>query len=89
MRMERVWSLESLFMDLELEAFIRFRVEVLKYSYKKVSDELANVYGERGFSERNVRRFCKKFVIKKTYHMDDDQLDRVVSSSILKVCRHI
>ena len=50
----------------DIEAFIRLRLETYKYSYKKIKEELNAMYpGYRGFSERSIRHFCKKFNIGK------------------------
>ena len=65
------------------------RVKEERKTHKQISDELNGLYpGTRGLSVRSVRRFCDRFDIHTTALLSDEDLDRVVSSSIAKVCHY-
>ena len=55
-------------------------------SHNQISVKLNGLYpGVRGLSIRSVRRFCEKHDIHATSLLTNEDLDRVVSSSIAKV----
>ena len=67
-------------------ALISKRVKEERKSHKQISVELKGLYpGVRGLSIRSVRRFCEKHDIHATSLLTNENLDRVVSSSIAKV----
>lgn len=66
-------------------SFVSRRVEERK-THKQISEELNRLYpGIRGLSARSVRRFCDHHDIHSASLLADEDLDRVVSSSIAKV----
>ena len=68
-------------------SLISKRVKEERRSHKQISEELKVLYpGVRGLSVRSVRRFCDGHDIHTTSRLSDEDLDRVVSSSIAKVC---
>ena len=70
-----------------IHALILKRVQEERKSYKQISEELKGLYpGVRGLSVRSVRRYCDRYNIHTTSLLSDDDLDRVVSSSVAKVC---
>ncbi len=80
------------------EAFIRRKVEEDHASHAQISEELIATYpGEKGFSERSVRRFCQDKNIHKTSRMSQPEVNRAVAQAVLKVstvgmyngCMHI
>ena len=63
------------------------RVNVERRGYKEISEELKAMYpGIRGLSVRSVRRYCCMYNIHATSMLSSSNLDRVVSSSVAKVC---
>ena len=72
------------------EDTVRDLVETHGYSYADISRECQLLRpGMRGFSERSIRRYCKEHRISKTSQLDDVALDRIVHSSVSKVCRNM
>ena len=60
-----------------IHSLISERVVEERKSHQQISEELKALYpGIRGLSARSVRRFCD----------EQEDLDRVVSSSVAKVC---
>ena len=56
-------------------------------THKQISDKLKHLYpGVRGLSARSVRRYCAIHDIHSSSRLSSYDLDRVVSSSIGKVC---
>lgn len=70
----------------ELEDFIREKVEKEKWTYRKLSLYLQQVYpSERGFSIRSLERFCSLKDIHRTQRLTGSELDNAVSEAIGKV----
>ena len=70
----------------EFEDFVREKVETEKFTHKKLSDTLQQAFpGERGFSERSVKRFCNEKSIRKTTNLDEQELDEVVAQAVTQV----
>ena len=70
----------------EHEYFVREKIELEGWSHKQVSVELQHLFpGKRGFSLRSVEFFCNERGIKKLTDLDDQQLDGVVSNTVLQV----
>ena len=70
-----------------VHSLISKRVTEERKSLKQISEELKGLYpGVRGLSARSIRRFCDENNIHTTSLLSDEDLDRVVSSSIAKVC---
>lgn len=66
-------------------SLISGKVEQRK-THQQISDELMQLYpGVRGLSARSVRRFCDRHNIHSTSLLSNEDLDRVVLSSIAKV----
>lgn len=69
-----------------IHALISKRVKEERRSHKQISVELKGLYpGVRGLSIRSVRRFCEKHDIHVMSLLTNEELDRVVSSSVAKV----
>jgi hypothetical protein len=50
------------------------------HSYGEISKQLKEMFPyQRGFSERTVRRYCKKYGLEK---MNEDDIDEVVSDTV-------
>ena len=69
-----------------LEALIREKVESEKWSHRRLSTYLQQLYpGERGFSVRSLERFCSAKGIHKTSRLSEPEIDTAVSDNITKV----
>ena len=70
-----------------LEDFIRDKVVVEKWTHKKLSSYLQQIYpGKKGLSIRSLQRFCSDRDIHKTARIQCDDLDAAVEDAIEKVC---
>lgn len=70
-----------------IHALISRRVKEERKTQREISEELKTMYpGVRGLSVRSVRRFCEKHNIHSTSLLSDEDLDKVVCSSVAKVC---
>ena len=69
-----------------IHSLILKRVVEERKGHQQISEELKALYpGVRGLSARSVRRFCDEQHIHTTSRLSDEDLDRVVSSSVAKV----
>ena len=70
----------------ELEDFIREKIETERWTHRRLSAYLQQVYcGGRGFSVRSLQRFCSAKGIHKTSRLSAQEIDTAVSDSIAKV----
>jgi len=70
----------------EFEDFVREKIEVEKFTHKKLSEMLQQVFpGDRGFSVRSIKRFCNENSIRKTTSLDNQELDEVVAQAVTQV----
>jgi len=70
-----------------MQDFVRTKIEKERKSHRETSEQLQAMYpGIRGCSSRSVRRFCYHHEIHRTSRLKEEQLDRVVSASVRKVC---
>lgn len=70
----------------ELEDVVREKVERERWTYKKLSTHLLELYpGAKGFGVRSVRRFCCLNNIRRTSRLSDGEVDIVVSGAVAKV----
>lgn len=68
------------------EDVIRQKVEEEYATHAQISEELATMFpGERGFSARNVRRFCQMKNIHKTSRMSESEVEHAVEQAVQKV----
>lgn len=70
-----------------IQQLVRQKVVVERKSFEVVSQELKQAYPNitRGLSSRSVRRFCNLNGIHTTSRLSDENLDRVVASSVSMV----
>jgi len=70
----------------ELEGFVRHRIEVQKFTHKKLQRELHERFpGEKGFSISSIEKFCAQKDIKRTTDIDEQHLDEVISQAVSQV----
>ena len=71
----------------DLEDLVRERIEVERWTHKKLSLYLNQMYPQqKGFSLRSIQRFCAEKDIHKSTRLDTNSLDEVVEDAIKKVC---
>lgn len=70
-----------------MQDFVRTKIERERRTHREISEQLQAMYpGLRGCSTRSVRRFCNHHGIHGTSRLKEEQLDRVVSANVRKVC---
>jgi len=70
----------------ELEEFVRYKIEVEKFTHQQLQRELQETFPERkGFSVSSIQKFCAQKKIKRTSDIDDQQLDEAVSQAVSQV----
>lgn len=75
--------------ELELEDFVREKVQNERWTHAQVSKYLkeSNTMPTRGLSERSIRRFCRHKGIHRTSRIDDQLLNERVSRATAMVSR--
>ena len=72
--------------ELALEELVKEKIENERWTYKKLSTHLQELYpGTKGISARSLRRFCSSRDIHRTSRLSEHEVDIVVSGAIAKV----
>ena len=81
------WESEMAIKLSDLEDLVREKIEVERWTHKKLSLHLNQMYPQqKGFSIRSIQRFCTTKDIHKTSRLNNNNLDEVVQDAVKRVC---
>ena len=70
----------------DLEAIIREKIELERWTYEKLSSHLQGLYrGRKGLSASMLKKYCNSNNIRKTSRLSKEEVDIVISGAVAKV----